>query len=106
MFRDDLDLRGTVGTEYWMAPEMLTGEKYDFKVDVYSYGYVLWEILTGVRIQNRRDVISGYQGLRLEGPDVLVETMNCCLELVPENRPDFSDIVASMSKNRQSKKIA
>jgi len=105
MFRDDL--RGTVGTEYWMAPEMLMGEKYDFKVDVYSYGFVLWEILTGDRIQNRREVISGsYQGWRMEGSDVLVETMNCCLESVPENRPDFSEIVSTLSKNRRPKKIA
>ena len=42
----------------------------------------------------------------MEGSDVLVETMNCCLESVPENRPDFSEIVSTLSKNRRPKKIA
>ena len=36
-----------VGTTYWLAPERFMGEVYDEKADVYSFGIVLWEILTG-----------------------------------------------------------
>ncbi|XP_013192803.2 mitogen-activated protein kinase kinase kinase 13-A [Amyelois transitella] len=36
----------TRGTTYWMAPEMMLGKKCSDKVDVWSYGVVLWELLT------------------------------------------------------------
>ena len=34
------------GTFEWMAPEMLRAENFDEKADVYSYGVVLWELLS------------------------------------------------------------
>jgi len=34
-----------VGTPYWMAPEMLSGKSYDERVDVFSFGIVLCEII-------------------------------------------------------------
>lgn len=47
-----------VGTPYWMAPEMLRGEVYDEKVDIFSFGIVLCEVghhqmSTSVRILSR-----------------------------------------------------
>lgn len=35
-----------VGTPHWMAPEILKGEKYECESDVYSFGILLWEMLT------------------------------------------------------------
>eukprot|EP01105_Mastigella_eilhardi_P021783 TRINITY_DN52_c2_g1_i2.p1 TRINITY_DN52_c2_g1~~TRINITY_DN52_c2_g1_i2.p1 ORF type:complete len:575 (-),score=143.27 TRINITY_DN52_c2_g1_i2:1559-3259(-) len=40
-------LKEVVGTPIWMAPELLRGEKYTEKVDVYSYGLCLWGFFTG-----------------------------------------------------------
>lgn len=34
-----------VGNPYWMAPEMMKGNKYDEKVDIFSYGIVLCEVI-------------------------------------------------------------
>merc|ERR1719356_411204 len=33
------------GTYHWMAPEVLDGNSYDEKVDVYSYGICLYELI-------------------------------------------------------------
>ena len=35
------------GTYRWMAPEMIKHKPYGRKVDVYSFGLLLWEMLTG-----------------------------------------------------------
>ncbi|XP_030754913.1 LIM domain kinase 1 isoform X2 [Sitophilus oryzae] len=38
-----------VGNPYWMAPEMMKGNKYDEKVDVFSFGIILCEIIGRVQ---------------------------------------------------------
>jgi len=61
------------GTPGWMAPEVLRGDKFDECSDLYSFGVVLWEMLT--LEQPWRDVdpmqlpgIVGFQGRRLRLP--------------------------------------
>jgi serine/threonine protein kinase len=41
------DNHGKIGTPHWMAPEILRGEKYEEAADVYSFGVILWEMMTG-----------------------------------------------------------
>lgn len=37
------------GTPQWMAPEMMVpGGTYSSKLDVFSFGVVLWEMLSGM----------------------------------------------------------
>lgn len=48
---DDTDFprrMSVVGTAYWMAPEMLRGEEYTRKVDVFSFGIILCEIIARI----------------------------------------------------------
>lgn len=35
------------GTYRWMAPEIIEHKPYDRKADIFSFGIVLWELLTG-----------------------------------------------------------
>lgn len=40
--------KGFTGTYRWMAPEMIKEKHHTRKVDVYSFGIVLWELLTAL----------------------------------------------------------
>ncbi|CAN0914746.1 G-type lectin S-receptor-like serine/threonine-protein kinase At2g19130 [Linum grandiflorum] len=50
-------LRGTVG---YLAPEWISGEAITAKTDVYSYGMVLFELVSGVRNSQRHACIGQY----------------------------------------------
>lgn len=34
-----------IGTPIYSAPEVLSGQPYDFSADVYSFAFVIWELL-------------------------------------------------------------
>ncbi|XP_008809634.2 dual specificity protein kinase splB-like [Phoenix dactylifera] len=90
------------GTYRWMAPEMIKHKAYGRKVDVYSFGLLLWEMVTGtvpyedmtpiqaafaVVNKNLRPVIPANCPAPLQG---LIEQ---CWALHPEKRPQFWQIV-------------
>jgi len=45
-FKSASVLAASGGSLLWMAPELLSGKKISEKVDVYSFGIVLWEMVT------------------------------------------------------------
>lgn len=47
-----------VGNPFWMAPEMLNGHKYDEKVDVFSFGIVLCEV---IKLLDKTDLIGAIE---------------------------------------------
>lgn len=51
------------GTDEWMAPEVLTGHPYGDKADVFSYGIVLFELVTRQKVKGvvTRDPKSGFK---------------------------------------------
>ncbi|PIA43961.1 hypothetical protein AQUCO_01800191v1 [Aquilegia coerulea] len=90
------------GTYRWMAPEMIQHRPYTQKVDVYSFGIVLWELITGMLpFQNMTAVQAAFavvnKGVRPIIPNdclpVLNEIMTRCWDANPEVRPPFSEVV-------------
>uniref|UniRef100_A0A164XUE8 Protein kinase domain-containing protein n=1 Tax=Daucus carota subsp. sativus TaxID=79200 RepID=A0A164XUE8_DAUCS len=92
---------GLNGTLPWMAPELRTGKKVSEKVDVFSFGIVLWEILTGEEPYKSIDNDTFYGGifnntLRPAIPSYCdpewKKLMEQCWDSDPTVRPTFTEI--------------
>ncbi|KAG7033989.1 Serine/threonine-protein kinase HT1, partial [Cucurbita argyrosperma subsp. argyrosperma] len=68
--------KGNMGTYRWMAPEMIKEKPYTRKVDVYSFGIVLWE-LPRLCFRFKGDPCSGCLCRRREGAAVTGEFEHC-----------------------------
>ena len=105
--KDEGSLTKGVGTLDYMSPEMLNKGKYDNKTDVYSYGIVVFVLLTGrLPKQNLTDKMNKKpikfprhsSSLTAEG----IELINKCTAFEPKDRPSFSEIL-EMIENKKFK---
>lgn len=90
-----------VGSPWWMAPEMLRGNKYDEKVDVFSYGIIMCEIIGRVQADpdfmprtddfglNQQQFIEMFCAADDPCPETFYKIAFLCCELSPDRRPSF-----------------
>ncbi|XP_070531882.1 dual specificity testis-specific protein kinase 2-like isoform X2 [Ptychodera flava] len=91
-----------VGSAYWMAPEMMRGEVYNKKVDVFSFGITLCEMIARVHADPDDLPRTNSFGLDVEHfrqkcedcPPAFLQLAERCCDLDPSVRPWFSDIVS------------
>ncbi|OHT12720.1 TKL family protein kinase [Tritrichomonas foetus] len=96
-----------IGSTYWMAPEQMASSNYDEKVDVYSYGMILYEMLAhkmpfegkpplGVAIK----VQQGGRPKIPSGNHQITKLMAQCWHQNPKKRPSFKQIFEKFQKRK------
>ena len=95
------------GSAAWMAPEVFEGSRYTEKCDVFSWGVILWEILSrrkpfdeigGSAYRIMWAVHVGQRPPLIEGcPKPIEDLMTRCWHKSPEERPSMDEVVEIMT---------
>ncbi|KAK8472266.1 hypothetical protein PHAVU_002G154800 [Phaseolus vulgaris] len=97
-----LNTKSGRGTPQWMAPEVLRNEPSNEKSDVFSFGVILWELMThSIPWKNLNSLqvvgVVGFVDRRLDLPDDLdpyvASIINDCWRSDPEKRPSFEELI-------------
>jgi hypothetical protein len=98
-------MTGNCGTVQWMAPEVLCNEDYAEPADVFSYGIILWEMLTRecpyegmTPIQCALSVLNENNRPKIPEwcPQSFRALIKNCVERNPKDRPTFNQILAAL----------
>jgi len=93
---------GRIGTPHWMAPEILKGGNYQVSADVFSYGMILWEILTqeipyyGIDPRKLINIVAEDKkivAVPKKGNGVIRKITQECLNYEPNKRPALKSVV-------------
>jgi serine/threonine protein kinase len=97
------ELMTLCGTDEWMAPEVMCGDKYDEKADVFSFGIVMTELVTRKKPPLRKpgngfrfEADAFRQSAPADCPVDLIDLSCACSEQLPENRPHFKDLLPKL----------
>lgn len=97
-----LSSKSSAGTPEYMAPEVLRNEPSNEKADVFSFGVVLWELMTvqkpwlglsalqvmgAVGVQNRSLEVPAYV------PREVADVIESCFHMDPTARPTFGELL-------------
>jgi len=101
----------------YIAPEVLRGQNYTKASDIYSFGIIMYEVISGLPpyhdiSHDNNLAIKICQGLRprfnIKVPQLIVHLIKRCLDANPLNRPsvnEIADIVYSWAYDKDQKEF-
>jgi len=111
---DTEESKGRIGTPHWMAPEVLKGGKYEHCADIFSFGMILWEILS---LEIPYYGIDPYQVISIvaeqkrivqvpeKGNIIIRKLIERCLDYDSSKRPQLDEIVDILWKAKNHNKL-
>src|SRR5262245_30070832 len=99
-----------LGTPSYMAPEQVRGEPADHRADIFAFGCVLYEMLSGTRAFRRDTAVASMNAVLSEDPPelsasnasippLLERVVQRCLEKLPERRFQSANDLAFAIEN-------
>jgi serine/threonine protein kinase len=105
-FAGESELTLQVGSPHYMAPEMYEEDGYNEKVDVFSFGLILYEMLTVAPVFSKdllpllvmkRVLMSERAPIPDTLPSAIHRLIETCWQANPDQRPTFDQIFATLS---------
>ncbi|XP_040832248.1 mitogen-activated protein kinase kinase kinase 10 isoform X1 [Ochotona curzoniae] len=99
------------GTYAWMAPEVIRLSLFSKSSDVWSFGVLLWELLTGEVPYREIDALAVAYGVAMNKltlpipstcPEPFARLLEECWDPEPHGRPDFGSILRRLEAIEQS----
>ncbi|XP_075393224.1 mitogen-activated protein kinase kinase kinase 10 [Tenrec ecaudatus] len=99
------------GTYAWMAPEVIRLSLFSKSSDVWSFGVLLWELLTGEVPYHEIDALAVAYGVAMNKltlpipstcPEPFARLLEECWDSDPHGRPDFGSILKQLEVIEQS----
>ncbi|KAL4459400.1 hypothetical protein ABPG74_018013 [Tetrahymena malaccensis] len=103
-------LQSKVGTVVYMAPEILSQANYDYKVDIWSFGIIAFEIMTNklyfpytsdIQTINQIRQHTKYQKGQIDN-EKIENILDLCLRKDPKERPEASEIREKLMKIQEN----
>ena len=105
--KDTYNMTGCTGSLRYMAPEVALYHRYTEKVDVYSFGLILWQMATGEEPFEELDKIDFYREVVHRGMRPQLEKtwpadfralLSRCWHADPEERPSFAMVTIDLDR--------